>query len=70
MEHQGIEISVRRGMGENRWVWTAHTPIPRRGTVTGKRDTAILNAQRAVDQWRYKHPWIGRRAGAAARESA
>lgn len=62
MQYEGVEFEVRNGLGQHRWVWTVHTPSPKRGVVLGKRERAIRAAERAITQWRNLHPLIIPRA--------
>jgi len=45
MEHRGIQYDVKMGAGANVWIWTVHTPNPKRGTVKGKRERAVAAAK-------------------------
>jgi hypothetical protein len=56
MTYRGIEYDIKMGAGQDAWVWTAHTPNPKRGLVTGSRALAIRDAEKAIRQWCYQHP--------------
>jgi hypothetical protein len=56
MEYRGIQYDIKMGAGQDVWVWTVHTPNPKRGVVTGARVTAIRAAEKAIQQWCYQHP--------------
>jgi hypothetical protein len=57
VEHRGIQYEVKIGIVRNQWAWVIHTPPKlRRGNSTGPRDSAVLAAMKAIDQWYYKHP--------------
>jgi hypothetical protein len=57
MKFRGIEYYVKKGAGEDVWVWTVHTsPNPKSGLVTGSRDLALRDAERAIKRWCYQHP--------------
>jgi hypothetical protein len=56
MQSWGVEYDVKMGAGRDIWVWTVHTPNPKRGVVTGSRTMAIRDAEKAIKQWCYQHP--------------
>jgi hypothetical protein len=56
MKYRGIEYDIKMGAGEDVWVWTVHTPNPKRGIVTGARVTALRAAEEAIKAWCYQHP--------------
>ena len=53
MEHRHIEYAVRMAPGrdQDQWVWTVHTPTPRKGIVSGGRLLAISRAEKVIDAW-------------------
>jgi hypothetical protein len=51
MEHRHIEYAVRMAPGRDQWVWTVHTPNPRKGIVSGDRLLAISRAEKVIDAW-------------------
>ena len=51
MEHRHIEYAVRMAPGRDQWVWTVHTPNPRKGIVSGNRLLAISRAEKVIDAW-------------------
>jgi len=51
MEHRHIEYAVRMAPGRDQWVWTVHTPNPRKGIVSGDRRLAISRAEKVIDAW-------------------
>jgi hypothetical protein len=56
VEHLGISYEVKMGIGQNQWVWIAHTSRPRSGRVTGSRQQAVSAARKAIQSWCYQHP--------------
>ena len=59
MNYEGIEFSVRAGLGRNEWVVTiqfpdASEPLARSSVVkvTGTRDEAIALTQDRINNWR------------------
>ena len=58
MNYEGIEFSVRAGLGRNEWVATIHfpgasEPLTRSSVfkVTGTRDEAIALTQNRIRNW-------------------
>jgi hypothetical protein len=51
MEHRHIEYAVRMAPGRDQWVWTVHTPNPRKGIISGNRLLAISRAEKVIDAW-------------------
>jgi hypothetical protein len=56
MEYLGIAYDIKMAGGENRWVWTVHTPKPKQGKTVGPRASAVSAAQKAIQAWCYKNP--------------
>ena len=52
MNYEGIEFSVRAGVGRNEWVVTIHFPDASVVKVTGTRDEAIALTQDRIRNWR------------------
>jgi hypothetical protein len=56
MEYRGIAYDVKMDAGENRWVWTVHTPAPKSGRSRGTKANAIYAAIKAIRNWCYANP--------------
>ena len=66
MEHRGIRFDIKMAGGQNRWVWTVHTPRPREGKLSGTRERAMAAAKKAIQAWCYQKPVEGANAIAPA----